>query len=374
MYPYLFYLFIIVTAVNVCYYFFFYRFAFAKANTTKALSKNLNPALPPISVIVCAKNEAENLKKHIPKLLEQDYPEFQIVFINDASSDDTEEVMEQFALSDKRVKQVNVVNVEAFWGNKKYALTLGVKAAAYEHLLFTDADCVPATSNWIREMARGFSQEKEIVLGYGGYEKVKGSLLNQLIRYETLFTAVQYFSYAIGGKPYMGVGRNLAYTTNLFYEQRGFINHIKIRSGDDDLFVNQAATSQNTTAIWNYESFTISKAKKSYRAWFTQKRRHVNVAKYYKWTDKFLLAIFYSSQLLFFLSAFLILFTSFQWEICLAIIGLRYLIAWIAVGVSAYRLQEKDCAWFFPLNELFLIFFQLSIFSANLISKPNRWK
>lgn len=358
----------------MCYYFFFYGFAFAKTSKPKISSQKPHTHLPPISVIVCAKNEAENLKKHIPKLLEQDYPEFQLILINDASSDDTDDVMEHFALSDKRVKQVNVVNVEAFWGNKKYALTLGVKAASHEHLLFTDADCEPASKNWIREMAEGFSGNKDIVLGYGGYEKVKGSWLNQLIRYETVFTAVQYFSYAVAGKPYMGVGRNLAYTTELFYEQRGFINHIKVRSGDDDLFVNQAATRENTSYNWSPESFTLSKAKKSYSTWFTQKRRHVNVAKYYKWSDKFTLGLFYSSQLLFFLSAILVLLIGFRWEICLIVIGLRYLVAWTAVGVSAYKLQEEDCAWFFPLNEVFLIFFQLSIFSANLISKPNRWK
>src|SRR5690606_19950607 len=175
----------------------------------------------PISVIVCAKNEAENIKKFVPLLLEQDYPTFELVLIDDASIDETRELLEAFEKQYSNVKLVKVDNNEAFWGNKKYALTLGIKAAKYEYLLFTDADCYPISKHWIKNMSSNFTLKKTIVLGYGAYEKVKNSFLNKIIRFETLLTATQYFAWAKIGKPYMGVGRNLAYKKEEFFRVRG---------------------------------------------------------------------------------------------------------------------------------------------------------
>ena len=365
---YVFYVFIGVVAINCSYYLFFYIFAFAKAK------KNTSPYLPSVSLIVCSKNEAENLRKNIPQWIAQKYPDFEIVLINDASSDETKDVIEEFAQQYPNIVQVHVENNEAFWGNKKYALTLGIKRASHKHLLFTDADCFPASTYWIQEMANQFAGKKELILGYGAYKKIKGSWINKLIRFETVLTAMQYFSYAMGGRPYMGVGRNLAYTTHLFYEQRGFINHMKVQSGDDDLFVNQAGTKENVAVNFNLDSFTISIPKKTFSEWYTQKRRHVSTASHYRFRDQFFLGLFYTSQLLFFIIAIFLLILGFQWEWVVGIIGVRYLISWIAIGASANKLKEKDVAFLYPINELFLLFFQLSIFITNLISKPNRWK
>jgi glycosyltransferase involved in cell wall biosynthesis len=380
---YLFYIFLGVTTINVCYHLLFFTFAFAPACPAgrKGLSKENTPKnassqdkLPSVSVIVCAKNEAENLRQYLPTLIAQKYPDFEIILINDASHDETEAVMEEFALGAPNIKQVNVENIEAFWGNKKYALTLGIKAASHNHLLFIDADCYPNSDTWIQEMAGKFTDTKTLILGYGGYKKIKKSWLNLLIRYETVLTAMQYMSYAMAGKPYMGVGRNLAYTRELFFEQRGFINHMKIQSGDDDLFVNEAGNKENTAVNYHPDSFTISEPKRTFKSWYTQKRRHVNVSKYYNPSDKFLLGLYYSSQLLFCILGILLLCYQYQWEVMLIVIGIRYLFAWLAIAASANKLQEKDVAYLFPIHELFLILFQLGIFSANLISKPNRWK
>src|SRR5690606_23863172 len=153
----------------------------------------------------------ENVKKLVPLLAAQNYPDFEIVLIDDASSDDTADIFEEFEKEYANVRIVKVRNNEAFWGNKKFALTLGIKAARKEYLLFTDADCYPSGLNWITEMSCNFTMQRTIVLGYGAYEKVPGSFLNKLIRFETMLTAVQYFSWARAGLPYMGVGRNLAY-------------------------------------------------------------------------------------------------------------------------------------------------------------------
>lgn len=361
-------IFIAVVVIQFLYYVvFFGKFSFAKPQTS-------TPKRVPISVIVCAKNEEENVKNFVPLLAEQNYPDFEIVLIDDASSDETLEVFEAFEKQYSNIKLVKVENNEAFWGNKKFALTLGIKAAKNEYLLFTDADCYPKSNDWIKEMSAQFTMKKTIVLGYGAYEKISNSFLNKIIRFETLLTATQYFSWAKLGKPYMGVGRNMAYKREEFFKTNGFIEHMKIRSGDDDLFINQASNSENTTVCYTPESFTYSKPKTSFKDWFTQKRRHVATAKHYKAFDRSQLSVFYATQLLFIILPIILLAFQFQWIIVLSLIGFRYLFAWLSLGFAAGKLKEKDVMYWFPIIEIIIIFTQLNIFITNTFSKPVQWK
>ena len=364
----LFYTFIAVVAVQIIYYIaVFGKFSFY--NEHAQTPKNIS-----ISVIICAKNEAKNLRKFLPSIIEQEYPSFEIVLINDSSSDETLEVMEAFKSKHGNIKIVNVKNIEAFWGNKKYALTLGIKAAAYNFLLFTDADCRPVSKHWISEMSSHFTNSKYIVLGYGAHQKIKGSFFNKLVRFETLLTATQYFSYARMGQPYMAVGRNLAYRKELFFEACGFMNHIGIKSGDDDLFINQIATAKNTAICFSKESFTESIPKKNLIAWIAQKRRHISTAKHYKFKHKVLLAIFYVSQLLFWVLAILLMSNLKYWIFVSALILIRFLAQFLSLGFASKKLNETDLIPFLPFLELFLISSQFFIFIKNLISKPRYWK
>lgn len=365
----LFYVFVGVIAIQFVYYVvIFGRFSFSK-KVENAVQKAI-----PISVIVCAKNEQDNVSKYIPLLAEQQYNNFEIVLIDDASRDNTLEIFEEFEKKYKNIKLVKVENNEAFWGNKKFALTLGIKAASKPNLLFIDADCYPNSPHWITEMSSCFSDEKTIVLGYGAYEKIANSFLNKIIRFETMLTATQYFSWAKIGRPYMGVGRNMGYKISEFYEANGFINHMKIRSGDDDLFINSVSNKTNTAVCSSSESFTYSIPKTTFSGWFTQKRRHVSTASHYKWFDKTQLALFFVTQLMFVLLAMVLLVSQQNWQIVIGLVGFRYLFAWLSVGFSAAKFDEKDVIYYFPVLEIVLIITQLNVFFTNLFSKPVHWR
>ena len=362
------YSFIAVVSIQIIYYLSF-LFSFGIDRAEIRLKKHV-----PISIIICAKNEAENLKKNIPFILNQDYSNFEIVLVNDSSFDDSLEIMEAFEAEHNNIKLVNVKESEAFWGNKKYALTLGIKASKHDFLVFTDADCVPISKQWLAHLSSNFSNKKSIVLGYGGYAKKKFSFLNKLVRFETVMTALQYFSYANIGLPYMGVGRNMAYRKELFFNNSGFSNHMNIKSGDDDLFINEVANSSNTALCFTKESFTISEPKTSYKAWILQKRRHISTARFYKLKHQFLLGLFYITQLLFWILGISLLVSGFYWESIVAIISFRFLIQCLSFGFAAKKFEEVDLIFLAPILELFLITSQLSIFIANLISKPKHWK
>ncbi|WP_317192849.1 glycosyltransferase [Aureivirga marina] len=332
-------------------------------------------------MLVCAKNEAENLKKFLPSIANQNYPNFEIVLINDASHDETLNVMEEFRDANKsmfekkniELKIVNVFENEQFWGTKKYALTLGIKAASNEHLLFTDADCEVMSKEWISEMICNYSENKSLVLGYGAYRKIKKSYLNKIIRFETLMTATQYFSYAKIGIPYMGVGRNLSYLRETFFQVNGFVKHMKVKSGDDDLFINEVATRKNTAICFAEDSFTISEPETSFKNWIRQKRRHISTANHYKFLHQSLLGLFYISQIGFWFLAILLLKDQYMWEFVLGLILFRFIFHYLSLGCAAYKLKEKDLILLIPILELTLISTQLYIAIKNYLSKPNHW-
>lgn len=364
----IFYLFIAIITIQ----FFYYVFIFGKFSFSK--SQQSMPKKIPISVIVCAKNEEVNVVKFIPMLSQQEYPDYEIILIDDASSDRTLEIFEAFAKEYSNVKLVKVSNNEAFWGNKKYALTLGIKAAKNDYLLFTDADCYPISNNWIKEMSSQFTMQKTIVLGYSSYDKINGSFLNKIIRFENMLNAVQYFSWAKMKIPYKGVGRNLAYKKEEFFNVNGYIDHIKIRSGEDDLFINQAANSKNTNICFHPDSFTYSQPKKTFKDWFSQKRKQLATVAFYKPFDKLQLGLFYTSQLLFVVLPIPLLVMQYQWIFVLCLLVFRYTFVWIILGYSSVKLKEKEVMYWFPIIEFVLVCTQLNIYLSNKFYKPVHWK
>ena len=362
----LFYIFLPVVLLQLFYYVIFNNLHSTKRDTRAA-------GVTPVSVIICARNEEGNLTENLPVLLGQDYEVFEVVVINDGSTDGTAAVLEAFSKTAAKLRILTVPPSGNATGNKKEALTLGIQAAKYDHLLLTDADCKPASTHWIAGMTAHFSDKKKIVLGYGAYEKIAGSLLNKLIRYETLLTAVQYMAWANAGMPYMGVGRNLAYSRPLLEEQNGFVKHRDIRSGDDDLFINGAGHAENVAVCITKGAFTISKAKTNFGDWFKQKRRHITTAVHYKLIHKILLALFYISQFLFWTLAIILLAFSFHWWYVTALIAIRWTVQYWTLGIAAKKLDEHDLTPYAPLLDFLLVFTQLRLFFTNLMAKPDRW-
>jgi len=357
----LFYLLCFVTLIQVFYYSFFYsRVAFYKEKIRQQSQQH------PVSVIICARDEDENIARNLPGVLVQKYPTtHEVIVVNDNSVDDSKYILEELQKTFKFLQIVNLKQEAKLISGKKYPLSIGIKEAKHEIVLLTDADCVPATEFWIQKMQDAYVNGTEIVIGYGAYNKRPG-LLNKLIRFETFHSALQYLSFALAGTPYMGVGRNLSYKKDVFFRNKGFssINHIP--GGDDDLFINQVASKQNTAVVIDKDAITLSQPKRSFNEWLRQKTRHYSTARYYKKGNKFLLALYSISQ--FFLYPLLILSAVFySWQFSLIVFGVRLLLqAWIFYK-SMKKLNESD------LWPLFL-FFDIWMFFYYIIFAPSLWK
>jgi len=363
----LFILFAFTLLVQLVYYWImFSRLAFYRAK------RKPEPTVP-VSVVVCAKNEAHNLRKNLPLILSQNYPAFEVVIVNDSSDDDTADVLEDFANLHQNLKVIHIPQNLNFFSGKKFPLSLGIKSASYEHLLLTDADCRPVDENWIWEFASAYGHGTEIVLGYGPYER-RRSLLNLLIRYETLHAALQYLSYALSGIPYMGVGRNLSYKKSLFYRNKGFISHYTIKSGDDDLFINQTATGRNTRIEISRASQTISRAKRSFGSWWGQKRRHLTTSRHYKFRHKLLLGLYSLSHTGFYLLFALLLAVNYNIVVLLPLFCLRLITQLVIVKKSMTRLSEKNLLLISPFLDVALAIINPSLAFSNLVKRQHKWK
>ena len=325
-----------------------------------------------VSVIICAKDEAEMLSLNLPSFLEQDYPDYEVIVVDDQSIDSTKYVLKDF---EKNYSNLKVVSIEPHVNSrvgKKFALTLGIKTAKFDYLLLSDADCKPLSKNWITTMTKYFNT-KDIVLGISPYNKTKG-ILNKLIRYDDFTVMLQYLSFALAKIPYMGVGRNLAYKKSLFFSVKGFASHIHIPSGDDDLFIKEVANNDNVAIQIHKEADVFTEPKTNFSDWIYQRKRHVSTSKYYKKIHKILLFMFSLSQILFWLFTVILILFYTNFVIVISLFIFRIVLYYLIYYPIMRKLRQFDLFYIFPLMEFFNLFVQLFFVLLSPRFKSNRWK
>ena len=342
--------------------------------------KHKNPNIdaeqwPSVSIIICARSEYENLQELVPQLLQMDYPNFEIILIDDASWDGSTDYIEQLQKTESKIKGVFVTeDIKKNHLGKKLALSLGIKAAKNEVLLLTDADCRPQSQSWIKAMVYPYTQNPkiEVVLGYSPFFK-QSKLVNLVARMENIYTGLNYLGFALRQNPYMGVGRNLSYKRDLFFAHKGFASHLHIASGDDDLFINQVSTAQNTAVCLNPEGFVYSYSKNSFSEWFKQKKRHIAAGKYYKIQHKRALAFYAFTHHFLWISFALSMYFADARPYGLIALGIYWLFKWPIMTTAFKRLKQGGSAFWIPFFDI--LYWPYCIFIA-LISyskKQRSW-
>lgn len=369
----LYWLFLIAVIVQCVYaLYFFMRITTLPKKAKKGRSKK------PVSVIICAHNEAENLRANLPAILEQNYQDrkgvklYEVIVVNDTSDDKTAAVLQELEAQYEHLWDV-IISKDAPrpLKGKKLALSKGVAAAKHELLLLTDADCRPASNEWLALMAAPLNDGKEIVAGYGGYERTLG-WLNAFIRWETTHTFLQYSTYTLAGQPYMAVGRNLACTKSVLIKAQSDERWNKLPSGDDDMLVNIAGNKDNVTIVADKRAFTYSKAKDNVKDWIVQKQRHLSTGKYYNNGTQVLLGIYGISHAAMWLGLIGALATG-HLQSALIILSARCLLYWILWGMTANRLNEKKLAYGFPLFDIGWMVYNFAFLPYITWKNKNRW-
>ncbi|MBL7900247.1 MAG: glycosyltransferase [Crocinitomicaceae bacterium] len=334
--------------------------------------KETTSAMPPVSVIVCARNEEDNLFKNLPSVLTQDYPKFEVIVVNDMSVDESKHIIRAYQEKYPHLRIIELEKNKHRKFGKKMPLTIGIKGAQYEHLVMIDADCYPAGNQWLKTLVRNYTEGKEIIIGVGPYETEK-SFLNKLIRFDTTIIASTYLSFTCAGKPYMAVGRNMSYTRKRFFEVDGFKSHYHIQSGDDDLFMRDAATKKNVAIEISPDSFVFSHPKQTWAEWIKQKQRHFTTAPRYRLINKLLLGIFPASMIMMLLSSVILLFNFKWWWIIAGLLFIRYLVYWIVNRAVFRKLAARDLVVWYPVLELIHLVVMPFIYYSTDRREPDKW-
>ncbi len=267
--------------IQLIYYLIIFRRPYIynkKKENTKLSEENL----PAVSVIISAKNDSEELKKNLPYIMEQDYPNFEVVVINSGSTDDTDVVLKAAELKYENIYHTFIPEGADDVNEKKLALTLGIKAAKNDILLFTEAYCKPSSKNWIREYAKEFTNGRDIVLGFSKLVFHKKGGLRRFIRYDNLIQHLKFLSMAIVNKPFMGIGRNMAYRKEIFFENRGFSSILHFDGGEDDLYINRIARKRNTGVVVSSDSMTETDSVENFSTWRALKSKYLYTKQFYK--------------------------------------------------------------------------------------------
>ena len=364
-----FFLFCFAAAIQLSYWLWFYLTPYLYKRSETEVGKE------PVSVIICARNEADNLRNFLPAVLEQDYPSYEVIVVNDCSEDSSYDILGQLLIKYPHLRISSINKDPKFTHNKKFAQFIGIKAASNDILVFTDADCQPVSNKWLSYMTSNFDNKTDFVLGYGGYFNEKG-LLNRYIRQDSMFIAMQYIGMALRGIPYMGVGRNLAYRRSLFFRSKGFGAHNHTISGDDDLFVNSNSSKSNTRVEFRPESHTRSVPSSTTAEFIKQKQRHFTTPKFYKTWHKLLLFLEPFTRMLFYLMFAVVVSELYLWPYAIAVFGLRLIIQIVVLTLAQKRFNEQGLLFFSLFFDIFSPAINGVLYFTSFRNRPGRntWK
>jgi len=338
----------------------FGRFAFSR-------KKYVSNSLPPATIVITAHNQISGLEENLLLYLGQDYPNFEVLVVNDNSDDGSGDLLKEYMQIYPRLHIVELTQSLNWFKGKKFPLSLGIKSANNDLVVITDAHCKPASHLWLQEMVSAYKPETEIVLGYSTYDIP--SKINIWLRFWNFFDALFYFAMAQWGMPFKGVGKNLSYRRKLFYKQKGFISHYTISVGDDELFINKAATSKNTSWRISKDSVMRSVKEITFGAWWKKEITRLMLREYFKTGHRFILSFNALTIIVFYVLFVVLLTLKAGWIMILSIFVLRLISQLIVYGYAQKRFGEKKLLLLTPFFEIFLMLIDIIIWVGLLFTK-----
>ena len=361
----IFYIWLLVVGIQLAYWILifarsaFYDFSKAEKSCT----------LPGASVVVCYKNEKNTIGNTIRDILLQQYPEFEIIAVNDFSTDGSDEIVKN--MDDPKLVSITA---SADIPGKKLALSEGIKHARFDHILVTDADCKPASDHWIQRMAATLiNQKASVVAGFSPMEPAN-TFIGRFSAFETLMTALQYMSYTLAGMPYMATGRNMMYTKSFFYKYSDDM-YFSTPAGDDDLLIQNAVVHEKTSICFHQDAWVYTFPKRDAASFLKQKLRHISVAGRYRLLHQILLGVFAFSLTAGYAGAIIMCLVGWaDWNYILFILTIKWIIQTM-IHFRFYRMTESSFyAFTYPFWEICMAAYYITLGVFSLFRRPVSWK
>lgn len=373
--------FLFALLLQLYFYFRYYSGIFRFKNRIDRNDVRLSTNKPAVSVIICARNESENLARFLPAVLKQKYPKFEVIVVNDGSTDESTDLLKKMTEQYPNLYQTFLPMGAKYMSRKKMCVTVGIKAAHYDHLLLVDADCEPASDLWIANIMRHYASGTSVVLGYTGYKGDKG-FLDDMIAYDMMFEAMRFMGFALQRKPYRGVSGNLSYTKDLFFAKKGFTSHLILSYGDDDLLIRDISTKQNTAVCVEPEAVTWSHRDLDMKSFLFQREKQMETYAEYLPSTKFRISSEIISRYVFYFLAIVLLVMFAVWTdfISMGIVAFLFLVRFITQLVvfskTSKTLKERKFTLSILLYDMILPFITLHVRTLGKIGEKRNamWK
>lgn len=357
--------FLAVLVIQLAYHWFFFsRLAFFRPAAQ-------SPEKPPVSVIIVVHNQYQLIRQNLPELLGQDYPDFEVLVVDDTSDDGSDEVLEKLAETFSNLRVVKLTQSLNWFKGRKFPLSLGIKSASHEFLLLTDIRFRPEGKNWISQMVAAYTFDTAIALGYATFNTT--SKINKWLRFMAFYDGMFYLSMALSGMPFKGIGPNLSYRKSLFYRHKGFSSHYVINAGDDELFVNKAATRKNTEIRISAGSQVKCSKPMTFIQWLENEKTRLAIRRFFKPGHRMMISLFSATTLLFYALFAALLIVHVQLPVVIGIFLIRLLSQLVIFGLIQKKLSEKKLLWVTPIFDLALSLIDLAIWLRLLFTKKSKW-
>ncbi|MCR5820819.1 MAG: glycosyltransferase [Bacteroidaceae bacterium] len=214
----------------------------------------------PLTIVIPAHNQAEQLRKHLPAILNQDYEDFEVVVVVIASSDDTVALLEAMEQRYKYLRHTSTPNSAHNISLERLALTLGIRGAQHEWVVVTQANAEPISKNWLYDIATTIRRhpKAELVLGFARYEKHSSNWFDLKIGFYRLWHAIANFDHVEACYPAVrGDGCNMAVRKSLFLSSSCFSETQNLSVGACELMANRLSNKYNTALCMDADAVVV---------------------------------------------------------------------------------------------------------------------
>ncbi|MEI8085815.1 MAG: glycosyltransferase [Paludibacter sp.] len=322
-----------------------------------------------ISLVVACKNEEVHLQRLLSCLAQQSFQNFELILVNDHSTDGTSRIMQKAVSA---FSNLQILNSTGF--GKKQAIKDAIILANGKIIVTTDADCTPSF-HWLETIVSFYKKYPSDLIICPVRLSNSGSLFSHLQSLEFTSLVASGGAAAGAGMPILCNGANLAFTKKAWLQSQNDL-HLEEPSGDDIFLLQSIKKRRGVIRFLKSESaFVTTKATNTLGEFYRQRQRWA--AKSPSYTDWQLIitaCIVLSISLLVLLLFGLSIYDPSYWKVLIATTTVKFLIdASFLFSVRTF-FQLQYVWWYAFLLSMIYPFYIVFIALSALLFKPKNWK
>lgn len=354
----------------------YYVFLVAATRPVRKNGSGAEESSEGISVITVGRNAIDDLRSLIPSVIAQKYPRFELIVVDDRSFDNTAVFLKSIQRNYPSVLKVVTIPEDTTypWPGKKFAITMGVKAAQYERIVLLDTSALPLSENWLSDVASAFGRKgADMVLGYNFYKKGQRAVSSFFAASSFLFSS-DAMAWARIGLPFKGEGSNFGFTRTMFFSGSGYMNNMRIPAGEADFLLGDYSGGTNVSVMVSRHSFVQCGSVDTMRQWLDKAVSGYASFRCYKFPVMMRAAAMPLLKVLFIALAVVCGFTYYEWWPFWAVSAGPLALSFAAGAVCSCRFRATRWMSAGLLADMVLLPVNAAVWLSAMFAIPGKWK